>query len=476
MIDTRWYAMGRRWGAWLLAGIVMLGVGSLGATAQEKSSRTALLLTIDGPIGPATTDYLKRGLSKAAHDGDTLLVIELDTPGGLMNSLHDIVKAILASPVPVVTYVSPSGARAASAGTYLLYASHIAAMAPATHLGSATPVQLGGIPGLSDDKGQENQGKSAKSTMDRKITEDAVAYIRSLAERRGRNADWAEDAVRHAANLNAQAALKRHVVDVVAPTLDDVFRQIDGRQVMMAQQIQVLRTSDLNVVRFDPDWRTDLLSVIANPNIAYFLLLAGFLGLAIELFNPGGTVPGVVGGICLLLALFAFQMLPVNYSGLGLLVLGLGFIVAEAFVPSFGVLGIGGIVAFVTGSILLMDGLHPQVSIPLIGGMALIAAGFLLWMVTRLLGFRRRAPTTGEPQMIGLSALVLEDFVQDTESRRWQGRVRVRGENWLAWGESAAKAGDVLDVTGVEGLHVFVSGIHQRTAGQSDNMPDGQGN
>lgn len=443
---------------WLLASCLsLLSVIYASLATSAPPQHQALLMTIDGAIGPATVDYLQRALDKAKTDQDEVLIIELDTPGGLVDSMRDMVKAILASPVPVVTYVSPPGSRAASAGTYLMYASHIAAMAPATHLGSATPVELG-IPGLSGDSGKDES--SGGSAMQHKILEDAVSFIRSLAERRGRNADWAEKAVRQAANLDAKEALKQNVIDVVATSVNDLLQQIDGRQVMMAQQPETLHTRNVSIVRFDPDWRTEFLSTITNPNIAYFLLLAGLIGLAFELLHPGTTVPGVVGGICLLLALFAFQLLSVNYAGLALILLGLGFIVAEAFVPSFGVLGLGGIVAFVSGSVMLMDGLHRAVSIPLIGGVALIAATFLLWLFSRLISLRRRPPATGEQQMVGLSAQALEDFQPVPEEGGWRGRVRVRGENWQARSGGQVRAGDTLDITAVQGLRLQVAPAH----------------
>lgn len=431
--------------------------------SSAQGEGTALLLTIDGAIGPATVDYFTRGLHQAEASHDRVLIIQLDTPGGLGQSMHDMIKAILASPVPVITYVSPDGARAASAGTYLMYASHIAAMAPSTHLGSATPVQISLFGGLGGSDADKKQGGSA---MEHKITEDAVAYIRSLAQRRDRNAGWAEKAVRQAANLTASEALKNNVIDVVAPNIRDLLQQVNGRKVMMADQARTLHTANLTIKRFDPDWRTRLLSVISNPEIAYFLLLAGILGLVLELLNPGVTVPGVVGGICLILALFAFQMLTVDYSGLALVLLGLGFIIAEAFVPTFGILGIGGIIAFVSGSIILMNGMQQQVSIPLIGGVSLVAAGFLLWMVTRFIGLRRRAPVTGDSQMIGQTARVLEDFVPEGESPSFKGRVQVRGENWKALSHYPAKIGERLIVTGVHGLHLDV------TPGEHESMPE----
>jgi membrane-bound serine protease (ClpP class) len=425
-------------------------------TVSITEERHAILLDVLGPIGPATVEFLSASLEEAVKRNSELVIIRLDTPGGLDASTRDIVKAILNSPVPVATFVSPGGARAASAGTFILYASHIAAMSPATNVGAATPVSL--IGSQSPDKQKANDGDeddsatpAAGDTMNRKAVNDAVAYIRGLATRRGRNADWAELAVRKAASITAEQALETGVIDLIAKDVVDLLEQVNGRTVEVQGRDRVLVSSALQVEQLEPDWKSELLAVITSPTIAYLLLLIGVYGLIFEGYNPGAVLPGVIGAICLLIALYAFQMLPVNYAGFALLILGIILMIGEAVAPSFGALGIGGVIAVVIGSIILIDTDVPgfMVSRPLIGAIALVSSFGLMAIIGVAVKAKRRPVVAGREELVGARGTALQDFEQ-------KGNVFVHSERWFAVTGSPLKKGQAIVVTGVDGLTLTV--------------------
>lgn len=445
-----------------LHSLLLLCLLALSPGQAEGASAEAVILEIKGAIGPAVSEYVASGLTTAAKRKARVVVLQIDTPGGLDHAMRDIIQAILNSPVPVIAYVHPEGARAASAGTYILYASHLAAMAPATNLGAATPVQVIGFPGKEDEekkKKEQNNTKEAPEkgdAMERKIIHDAAAYIRSLADRHGRNGEWAEKAVREAVSLTAEEALKNRVIDIVATDLSDLLRQANGREVHMHSGTQVLATADLTPFPIHPTWKDRLLAIISDPNVAYLLLLAGMYGLIYELANPGVFFPGVVGTISLLLAFYGFQVLPINYSGLALLILGIGLMVSEVFVPSFGSLGIGGIIAFAAGSLILFDEEYLRISRPLIFGTTLVSAACILWLVTRLLFLRRQPSRTGGEALAGMTGVVSEDFCHN-------GRIVLCGESWQATYDNCLKKGDKVRVTQVNGLILTVEKLTEDT-------------
>lgn len=444
---------------WILPGLLcLLAGGWLAAQSpdppENRSGPRVYLLEIEGAIGPATRDYVVRGIEQAEDEGATAVVLRMDTPGGLVSSTRDIIRKILNAGVPVVTWVAPPGAHAASAGTYIHYSAHVAAMAPSTNLGAATPVPLGGIPSpgpAGEGESDEGDGESESSRPaagDAKAVEDAVAYIRGLAERHGRNAEWAEKAVREAVSLTASEALEQNVADLIADDIASLLEQIDGREVEVGGAAVVLATAGAGVETLEPDWRSEFLGVITNPMLATLLLLIGLYGLLLEGYNPGGLVPGVIGAICLLLALYALQVLPVNYAGLALIVLGTLLILAELFMPSFGILGIGGVVAVVMGAIILYDTGIPGVAPPrgLIAGVAAVASGAFFGIMYLVVRAQRSPRVSGVDILVGQVAEAVDTFVDG------RGRVHVNGEDWSSRSARPVARGDKVRIARVDGL------------------------
>ncbi|MEP6996262.1 MAG: nodulation protein NfeD [Betaproteobacteria bacterium] len=432
-----------------------------------------LVVPLAGAIGPASADFVGRTLSHAADEGAQLVVLEIDTPGGLDRSMRQIIQDILASPVPVAAFVAPSGARAASAGTYILYASHVAAMAPGTNLGAATPVSIGMPTSPAPEKSptkpadatkpgktESGHGGDEQATMSKKAVHDAAAYIRSLAQMRGRNVEWAERAVRESVSLSADEALAQHVIDLTARDVPELLTKIDGRKLLTSGGERVLATSSATYTTMAPDWRTRFLAIITDPSVALMLLMAGVYGLFFEFWNPGLALPGVLGAICLLLGLFALQMLPVNYAGLALVLLGIAFIVAETFLPAYGSLGVGGVAAFAIGAVMLIDTDVPGFGVPfwLIGTLAAVTALLVFFVAGAALKARRRPVVTGHEQLIGSIGVALDDL--DTE-----GWARIHSEQWRVKSPVPIKRGQRLRVTARSDLLLSVLPVTEADQG-----------
>ncbi len=442
--------------AWQAALLWACGLAAITAHAAD-----VVVLQVQDAIGPASADYVVRGMAKAHKAGAKLVVLELDTPGGLDTSMRQIIQAILASPVPVATWVAPEGARAASAGTYILYASHIAAMAPSTTLGAATPVAIGMPGGERPSPGSPASapgGKAPGDAMTAKQVNDAAAFIRGLAQQRGRNAEWAERAVREAVSLTAEEAVRDKVIDVVARDVNDLLARIDGRKVRVSTGEVTLATRGASFERVQPDWRHRLLSVIANPSFALILMMLGIYGLMFEFSSPGFGVGGVVGAICLLLGLFALQLLPINYAGLALIALGVALMAAEVVTPTFGVLGAGGVVAFIAGGIMLIDNDQPGfgVPLPLILGLAASSALIIVAGGGMALRARRRPVQMGSESMAG----TVGEVIEVGEREAW---ASVRGERWKVRSDTTLAPGQRVRVRSLSGLVLDVVPEDSRT-------------
>jgi len=449
-------AMGR----WMRAALLALGGCLVFCGAASADPPRVVVLVLDGMISPATAEFFSRGLAQAQTQNASLVVLELDTPGGLDTSMRAMIKDILSSTVPVATWVGPAGARAASAGTYILYASHIAAMSPASNLGAATPIAIGapGPDSVPQSPASDRHGAPTNpvDTLHEKAVNDAAAFIRSLAQLRGRNTEFAEQAVRHAHSMSAKDALQAGVIDLIATDVDDLVRQLDGRTITLGASKVRLALAGAQVQTVQPDWRTGLLAVLSNPTVALVLMMLGIYGLFIEVIHPGAAVPGVFGGICLLLGLYALHLLPVNWAGVGLILLGVALMIAEVFLPTFGVIGVGGIVALVVGGMMLINSDAGQVAIPLpfLLGVAAVSAAVIFGFGSLALRARRRPVVSGQEGLVGARGVVT---VVDEEGT-W---ARVQGASWRVRSREPLAPGADVRVEKVDGLTLEVSAAGQ---------------
>lgn len=429
----------------------------------QAATPSIAILKIDTAITPVSADYFVRGLQQAAARQASLVILQIDTPGDLDSAMRDMIKEILASPIPVAGFISPRGAPVGSAGTYILYACHFAAMAEGTSLGAATPIAMGSgrttpAPMNADSKiwpqgkpGSASPSPTHQHAASAQQVEDASAYLRSLAQLRGRNVEWAEHAVREAASLSAKEALEAKVIDLIAVDVPDLLKQLHGKKTSIAGVDRSLNTAGATTFVIEADWRTRLLGVITNPGIALILLMLGIYGLIFEFSNPGLALPGVVGGICLLLALYGFQLLPLSYTGLGLIILGLALMLAEAFIPSFGILGLGGVLAFILGGAILIDSDIPGYGISLHLILPLSVASALLTFFSLAMAIRARIQpvVSGGEAIIGASGKVLANCVNN-------GWAHIHGKNWRITCQQPLTQGQKIRVSAIHGLTLDV--------------------